>query len=106
MPTLENQSLKHSNAILETLQTWSEQDPDVHLISNQGAVIQTHRVYLKLYSPVLNSALRDISSDLIPSIFIPASTSSLINLNKVLSTGVSISDKEEELLDVVNTAQL
>jgi len=106
MPTLENQTLAHSNAILETLQTWSEQESDVCLISNQGAVIQTHRVYLQLYSPVLNSALRYISSDLIPSIFIPASTSSLVNLIKILSTGVSISEKEEDLLDVVNTAEL
>jgi len=103
---LENQAVDHSNNILETLQNWSEQESDVHLISNQGAVLQTHRVYLKLYSSVLNSALQDFSSDTIPSIFIPATTASLVNLIRILSTGVSISDQKEDLLDVVNTAEL
>ena len=98
--------MAHSRTILETLHNLTEQDSDVHLISNQGAVLQTHRVYLKLNSPVLFSALHDISSNTIPSIFIPASTASLENLINILSTGVSISDKKEDLLDVVYTAEL
>eukprot|EP00092_Neocalanus_flemingeri_P033752 GFUD01036697.1.p1 GENE.GFUD01036697.1~~GFUD01036697.1.p1 ORF type:complete len:367 (+),score=74.70 GFUD01036697.1:172-1272(+) len=103
---LENQPLSHSNALLETLQAWSEMESDVHLISNQGAVLQTHRVYLKLYSKVLDSALENFSSEIVPSIFIPASTASLVNLMKILSTGVSISENKEDLLDVINTAEL
>jgi len=103
---LENQTEAHSNALLETLQTWSELESDVHLISNEGAVLQTHRVYLKLYSKVLSSALGDFSSVMIPSIFIPASTASLVNLIKILSTGVSISERKEDLLDVIHTAEM
>jgi len=103
---LENQAAAHSGGILETLQNWSEEEADVQLISNQGAVIQTHRVFLRLYSPLLNNALQEFSADTIPSLFIPASTASLVNLIKILSTGVSISEQKEDLLDVVNAAEL
>eukprot|EP00092_Neocalanus_flemingeri_P038716 GFUD01042158.1.p1 GENE.GFUD01042158.1~~GFUD01042158.1.p1 ORF type:complete len:333 (-),score=67.93 GFUD01042158.1:3-1001(-) len=103
---LENQSAAHSSALLETLQTWSELESDVHLISSEGTVLQTHRVFLKLYSKVLNSALGNFSSEMVPSIFIPASTASLVNLLKILSTGVSISEQKEDLIDVINTAEL
>jgi len=103
---LENQSDAHFSSIFKTVQNWTEQDPDVHLISNQGAVLPTHRVFLKLYSAVLNSALQDFSSDSIPSILIPASTASLVNLIKIMSSGVSISDQKDDLLNVVTTAEL
>ena len=43
---------------------------------------------------------------MIPSIFIPASTASLVNLIKILSTGVSISERKEDLLDVIHTAEM
>jgi len=103
---LENQPLAHSSTILETLQSWSEEESDVQLISAQGDKIQTHRIFLKLYSLLMNSALQEFPSDSVPSIFIPASTASLINLIKILSTGVSLSDQKEDLVDVVATAQL
>ena len=103
---LENQASAHSSTILETLQTWSEDPPDVHLISSQGALLQTHQVFLKLYSPLLNLALTNLPSGSVPSIFIPASTASLVNLVRILSTGVTISDQKEDLLDVASTAAM
>merc|ERR1712179_197118 len=103
---LENEAAAHAGAIFKTLQNWSEEEPDLVLISCQGTMIQTHRVFIKLYSEVLSRALQDMSADSIPSIFIPASTASLVNLLKVLSTGVSITDDKDDIVDVVSTAEL
>jgi len=103
---LENQPQAHSSTILETLQSWSEQESDVQLVSQEGEKIHTHRIFLKLYSHLLNNALQDFPSDSVPSIFIPASTASLMNLIKILSTGVSLSEQKEDLVDVVNTAEV
>merc|ERR1712098_396397 len=103
---LENEAAAHASSILETWGSWSDEEPDVVLISSQGTLLQTHKVFLKLYSKVLNRAWQDIPADTVPSIFIPASTTSLVNLISILSTGISISDKKEDLLDVVCTAEL
>ena len=103
---LENEAAAHTEVVLETLQNLSEEEPDLVLISSQGIIIQTHRVFMKLYSEVLSRALQDIPTDTIPSIFIPASTASVVNLLKILSTGVTISDNKDDLVDVVNTAGL
>jgi len=103
---LENESGAHTATVLESLTSWGKEQPDVFLVSDQGAVIMTHRVFLKLYSRVLDSALQSYSSDSTPSIFIPASTQSLVNLIKVLSTGYSMASNKEELLDVLKTAEL
>ena len=103
---LENESGAHTATVLASLHSWGKEQPDVHLVSEQGAVIMTHRVFLKLYSGLLDSALQTFSSDSTPSIFVPASTHSLINLIKVLSTGYSMASDKEELLDVLKTAEL
>ena len=104
--SLENESAAHTAAIKASLHSWGEEEPDLHLVSSQGEVLKTHRVFLRLYSKLLNSALADIYADSIPSIFIPASTASLANLIKVLSTGFSLADKKQDLLDVIKTVEL
>ena len=103
---LENEAAAHSQAVLESLQNWSDEESDLVLISSQGTCIQTHKVFIKLYSEILSRALEEIPADGIPSIFIPASTTSVVNLLRILSTGISISDNKDDLADVVNTADL
>ena len=103
---LENESGAHTATVLASLTSWGKEQPDVFLVSEQGAVIMTHRVFLKMYSRVLDSALQSYSSDSVPSVFVPASTQSLVNLIKVLTTGYSMASNKEELLDVLKTAEL
>jgi len=102
---IENQEESHKDAILQTFQNWTEKEPDVHLISSEGTILQTHKVILALYSAVLSSALNDNSSAVLPSISIPASTDTLENLVRILTTGISISYNKGDLKDVVNTAE-
>jgi len=106
MCLLENQLTEHSNTLLATLEYWSEKEADLKLISIDGTEIQTHKIFLQLYSSVLNNSIAELPSESTPTIFIPVSTSSLINLMKILSTGLSISDKREDLLEVVKTAEV
>jgi len=103
---LENEGAAHTAAVLESLQGWGKEQPDLHLVSAQGAVLITHRIFFKLYSRLVTSVLQDFSPDTVPSIFVPASTDSLVYLIKVLSTGFSMAAKKDDLLDVLKAAEL
>jgi len=103
---LENERGAHSKFLLETLESWTEQEADLLLVSQDGTTLETHRVYLKMYSTVLNTVLSDFNLMTVPTIFVPVSTVSLINLIKVLSCGLSVSNDMEDLADVVSAAEL
>ena len=87
---------------------WSRQEHDVHLVSNEGHKVFSHKVILSLYSSVLREILNDpmmALSNNTATIFLPASVSTISSLIKILVQGKLNSNEtnglvSEEIKDV------
>ena len=60
---------------------------------------------VSFYSPTLSSILSSGSDNDIPGVSIPAPSNSIVNLLKVLATGIAISNNRADLVDVTKTAE-
>jgi len=91
-----------------TLQKLGNCQPDVYLVSSEGHKVYTQRVLLGLNSSLMDELLtRTASVDHgnLPGISIPATSGCLVNLLKILSTGVAIADNKSHLLEAAFAAE-
>jgi len=102
---LEHVLSDHMALMAETMQKWSNSQPDVYIISEEGHKIYTHKLLIGFYSPALGSILRTDYTQDMPAISLPASSNSIVNLLKVLSTGIAISNSKADLLAVSKAAE-
>jgi len=89
------------------VQKWSNCQPDMYIISMEGHKIYTQRILLGLHSNLIDSLLTSTAgggADL-PGISVPASSGSLVNLVKILSTGVAIATNKSHLLETTKAAE-
>ena len=99
---------EHELLLGGVIEGWSRQEHDVHLVSNEGHKVFSHKVILSLYSNVLREILYDpmmaLSSNT-ATIFLPASVSTISSLIKILVQGKLNSNEtngivSEEIKDV------
>jgi len=83
----------------------TDQDPDIFLVSDEGVKVGTHRIVLKLFSPVLSDLITQ-SSEKVSHISVPASGSVLKNLVNTLNTGVTITRDRGELSRVAEVSDI
>jgi len=102
---LEHVPSDHMALLVETMHKWSNSQPDVYIISEEGHKIYTHKLLVGFYSPTLGSILNTGSTNDMPAISIPASSNSIVNLLKVLATGIAISNSKADLLAVSKAAE-
>jgi len=102
---LEHVQGDHMGVLMETMHKWSNSQPDMYIISEEGHKIYTHKMLVSFYSPTLSSILGKGSSNDMPGISIPESSSSIVNLLKVLATGIAISNIKSDLQVVSRTAE-
>jgi len=102
---LEHVQGDHMGVLMETMHKWSNSQPDMYIISVEGHKIYTHKMLVSFYSPTLSSMLSKGSSNDMPGISIPESSSSIVNLLKVLATGIAISNIKSDLQVVSRTAE-
>jgi len=102
---LEHVPSDHMALLVETMHKWSNSQPDVYIISEEGHKIYTHKLLVGFYSPTLGSILATGSTNDMPAISIPASSNSIVNLLKVLATGIAISNSKADLLAVSKAAE-
>jgi len=105
---LEHSTEEQRKLLSSTLQKWSNCQPDVYLISTEGHKIYTQRVLLGLNSKLIDELLtRTPCAELgdLPGISVPASSGCLVNLLKILSTGVAIADNKSHLLEAATVAE-
>jgi len=102
---LEHVQGDHMGVLMETMHKWSNSQPDMYIISVEGHKIYTHKMLVSFYSPTLSSMLSKGSSNDMPGISIPESSSSIVNLLKVLATGIAISNLKSDLQVVSRTAE-
>jgi len=96
---------KHTGVLMGTVQKWANGQPDVYIISEEGHKIYTQKLLITFYSSTLNSILNGGVDNEIQGVSIPASSSSIVNLLKVLATGIAITKNKLDLTDVSKTAE-
>jgi len=95
----------HLGVLVETMHKWSNNQPDMYIISEEGHKIYTHKLLISFYSATLASILESGSLIDMPGLTILASSNSIVNLLKVLATGIAISNNKADLLAVNKTAE-
>jgi len=104
---VEQQAEEHLAALGGALRNWSNQEPDVHLLSIEGHRIFTQRKILSFYSSLCQKILNDpviAFTQQIPTIFLPASATCISSLMKILISGETLSYDKESLRDVLDLA--
>jgi len=102
--------LEHSNdeqrsLLSSTVQKWSNCQPDMYIISIEGHKIYTQRILLGLYSDFIDGLLSTPGLGDLPGISVPASSGCLVNLLKILATGVAIANNKAHLLEAAKAAE-
>jgi len=95
----------HLGVLVETMHKWSNNQPDMYIISEEGHKIYTHKLLISFYSATLASILESGSPADMSGVSILASSNSIVNLLKVLATGIAISNNKADLLTVNKTAE-
>jgi len=102
--------LEHSNdeqrsLLSSTVEKWSNCQPDMYIISKEGHKIYTQRILLGLYSDFIDELLSTPGLGDLPGISVPASSGCLVNLLKILATGVAIANNKASLLEASKAAK-
>merc|ERR1719186_2583000 len=87
-----------------TVVAWGERQPDMYLVSREGVKVYTQRILLSFYSKTVCEVLENIKEDL-AGVSVPASSSSLIMMMKVLVSGSVIASSKADLLEVGQAAE-
>ena len=91
----------HQLALQETLLDWSKDDHDIYIVSDEGHKIFTQKILLYFYSNSLGTILDSLPpSTTTPGISISASSSSISNLLKLITTGQVASNNKDALVNV------
>eukprot|EP00092_Neocalanus_flemingeri_P035924 GFUD01039115.1.p1 GENE.GFUD01039115.1~~GFUD01039115.1.p1 ORF type:complete len:369 (+),score=77.94 GFUD01039115.1:55-1107(+) len=92
--------------LLNTIQMWCCQEPDVFFISSEGLKIYSQKILLSFYSPVLRDVLSNINNDTIPGISVPVDAENISMLLKVLERGLVVSSNKNAFLEVGEVAKI
>jgi len=101
---IENTTSEHASVLKYTVAAWGERQPDAYLVSKEGVKVYTQRILLCFYSKIIGEMLEGNKDDL-AGISVPASSSSLTMLLKVLVSGSVIGNNKDNLLEVGQAAE-
>eukprot|EP00092_Neocalanus_flemingeri_P040574 GFUD01044180.1.p1 GENE.GFUD01044180.1~~GFUD01044180.1.p1 ORF type:complete len:390 (+),score=111.73 GFUD01044180.1:43-1212(+) len=102
--------LEHSNEeqrilLSSTVQKWSNSQPDMYMVSIEGHKVYTQRILLGLYSDLMDGLLSIPGLGDLPGISVPASSGCLVNLLKILTSGVAIANNKAHLMEATKAAE-
>merc|ERR1719186_261630 len=95
---------EHASMLKSTVVAWGERQPDMYLVSREGVKVYTQRILLSFYSKTVCEVLENIKEDL-AGVSVPASSSTLIMMMKVLVSGSVIASSKADLLEVGQAAE-
>ena len=98
----------HKKVLRETLTEWSKLEQEVDLISVEGHKVSTSKVLLSLYSEPLRNILNQPAVAFSPStlgISVPATSSTISSLLRILATGKADCGSRETLADTKDLAR-
>ena len=92
----------------EVMRQWTTSPPDLCLVSKEGHTVFTQKILLSLHSPLMGSLLSSCPPDPrnLPTISLPLSSTSLLNLLSILATGSSNSEGRFDLMELVKAAEI
>jgi len=105
MYRIENTMTEHASMLKYAVVTWGEKQPDMYLVSREGVKVYTQRILLSFYSKSICKVLENIKDDL-AGVSVPASSSSLTMMLKVLVCGSVIANNKADLLEVGQAAEV
>ena len=88
-----------------TFEKWTNFHPDIFLMSSDGDMIHTQKILLKFYSPLLSDMFEASSKEDV-GISLPASTSTIVHMMEVLTTGAARTKHREDLSGVAEVAKM
>ena len=95
----------HDEIVNIAFEKWTNSHPDMFLMSSDGEKIYTQRILIQFYSPLLSDMLEaDLKEEV--GISVPATTNTLVNLMKVLTTGFAVTKLREDLDEIANIANM
>jgi len=98
---IENTVEDHTSVLKNAVSAWGEKQPDIYLVSKEGVKVYTQRVLLTFYSQYINELIDSLPlKEEIIGINVPASSSSVTLMLKVLVSGSVLSNNKENLLEV------
>jgi len=98
--------ISHKDLLESALLQYSNGDPDITVICDDGKQIHTTKFLLGIYSPWLQKIFLSVDSHLSLSIFLPVASTSVICMLKILATGLAISDDNSDLADINDITDL
>ena len=101
---LENKFNTYVDILSKTFEKWSNSPPDIFLMSLEGHKIYTQRIILRFYSPWISDIL-DSTTEEEAGVSLPAVSSTIVSLMKVLTTGLVINTVKKELVEVAELAK-
>eukprot|EP00092_Neocalanus_flemingeri_P035500 GFUD01038633.1.p1 GENE.GFUD01038633.1~~GFUD01038633.1.p1 ORF type:complete len:237 (-),score=63.12 GFUD01038633.1:3-713(-) len=104
--SLKNKLDNHFDVLLDSLKKCSNEEPDILIITDEGNKIFTQRLLLCLHSPMVSGVLAGVPSSVQSAMSLPVSAKALLNLLKVLTTGVVVSEASQDLVDVQEAAKM
>jgi len=108
---LEHKSGSYTQIVNSTFEKWTNSHPDIFLMSSEGHKIYTQKFILRFYSPWISEMFGSSSTSSLSSaddevgISLAASSNSIVNLMKVLTTGLAVTKVRSELLEVAEVAR-
>ena len=104
---LEGKNHFHSTNLLTSLQSLSNDKPDLFLLTTGGSCVPTHQILLAMFSPFVNNILGNLTTSETPAISLPIHESSeLVHLIKLLSSGKAYTQDSSALRKVMRVADL
>ena len=97
-------SHSHATRVKEYFEKVIDKDSDIFLISEDGEHVGTHRILLRLFSPVFSDFI--IHQEQVSHVSVPASGSVLKHFISALNTGVAITRERDEISKVRELASL
>ena len=103
---IEHSPTSHNLQVTNILTRWGDASPDLCLVSVDGHTVYTQRIWFLLHSQFMRSILQEQGDRQKVKIFVPISSSILINILKIISHGDTTIDTTFNPMDVMEGAKL
>ena len=98
--------VNHKDLLENALLQYSNSDPDIVVICQDGQPLSTSKFLLAFYSPTIQNIFKSVESHISISLYLPVSSGSVINLLNILATGQAVSKDTHDLIEVNDAAKV
>ena len=93
---------EHFDLLKLVLESILSEEKDIVLVSEDGDIVETHKILLCMYS---NTLAEIVDKNFVQGISIPLKTESIKNLIKILTEGTAIVNNKDDLANITNSGK-